>query len=155
MRFLYLFLLIVCFVWSCMQDLFAAGHVQVLVSTSTLVCTHHGPPKIMGRFYTVIMLFSLFFRRGVWICLRTPSSLRALRYSVLAIWRVFRHVIPFDLINLWCVYPFFQVYSPEKGKWVELSPQDVLQMLGRAGRPQYDQCGEGMLSVVANLVTMF
>ncbi|KAI9874447.1 MAG: DEIH-box ATPase, partial [Watsoniomyces obsoletus] len=31
-----------------------------------------------------------------------------------------------------------QVYSPEKGSWVELSPQDVLQMLGRAGRPQYD-----------------
>jgi len=28
-----------------------------------------------------------------------------------------------------------QVYSPEKGKWMELSPQDMLQMLGRAGRP--------------------
>ncbi|CRK32138.1 hypothetical protein BN1708_018925, partial [Verticillium longisporum] len=27
-----------------------------------------------------------------------------------------------------------QIYSPEKGSWVELSPQDVLQMLGRAGR---------------------
>ena len=26
-----------------------------------------------------------------------------------------------------------QIYSPEKGRWVELSPQDVLQMLGRAG----------------------
>ncbi|KAJ5766358.1 uncharacterized protein N7511_003974 [Penicillium nucicola] len=38
-----------------------------------------------------------------------------------------------------------QVYSPEKGSWVELSPQDVLQMLGRAGRPQYDTFGEGII----------
>ncbi|ORZ39296.1 pre-mRNA-splicing helicase-like protein BRR2 [Catenaria anguillulae PL171] len=38
-----------------------------------------------------------------------------------------------------------QVYNPEKGKWVELSPQDVLQMLGRAGRPQFDTFGEGII----------
>ncbi|OZJ03702.1 hypothetical protein BZG36_03306 [Bifiguratus adelaidae] len=38
-----------------------------------------------------------------------------------------------------------QIYSPEKGRWDELSPQDVLQMLGRAGRPQYDTYGEGII----------
>jgi pre-mRNA-splicing helicase BRR2 len=38
-----------------------------------------------------------------------------------------------------------QVYSPEKGRWVELSPQDMLQMLGRAGRPQFDTFGEGII----------
>ncbi|KAG0047281.1 DEIH-box ATPase, partial [Gryganskiella cystojenkinii] len=38
-----------------------------------------------------------------------------------------------------------QVYSPEKGRWAELSPQDVLQMLGRAGRPQFDEFGEGII----------
>eukprot|EP00051_Salpingoeca_urceolata_P033013 m.18457 g.18457 ORF g.18457 m.18457 type:complete len:2150 (-) comp5725_c0_seq1:68-6517(-) len=38
-----------------------------------------------------------------------------------------------------------QIYSPEKGTWVELSALDVLQMLGRAGRPQYDTQGEGCL----------
>lgn len=38
-----------------------------------------------------------------------------------------------------------QVYSPEKGQWTELSPQDVLQMLGRAGRPQFDTYGEGAI----------
>ncbi|GMM38534.1 ATP-dependent RNA helicase [Saccharomycopsis crataegensis] len=38
-----------------------------------------------------------------------------------------------------------QVYSPEKGAWTELSPQDILQMLGRAGRPRYDKNGEGII----------
>lgn len=38
-----------------------------------------------------------------------------------------------------------QIYSPEKGRWVELGALDVLQMLGRAGRPQYDIKGEGIL----------
>ena len=38
-----------------------------------------------------------------------------------------------------------QTYSPEVGGWVPLSPQDMLQMLGRAGRPQYDTYGEGII----------
>ena len=38
-----------------------------------------------------------------------------------------------------------QIYSPDKGRWTELSALDVLQMLGRAGRPQYDTRGEGIL----------
>jgi pre-mRNA-splicing helicase BRR2 len=39
-----------------------------------------------------------------------------------------------------------QIYDPEKGNWVELSPQDVLQMMGRAGRFGYGQnVGEGII----------
>ncbi|KAJ8971261.1 hypothetical protein NQ317_011620, partial [Molorchus minor] len=38
-----------------------------------------------------------------------------------------------------------QIYNPEKGRWIELGALDVLQMLGRAGRPQYDTKGEGIL----------
>jgi len=42
-----------------------------------------------------------------------------------------------------------QVYSPDKGKWTELSMMDVMQMLGRAGRPQFmgraDDFGEGII----------
>uniref|UniRef100_A0A7S2ZN48 Uncharacterized protein n=1 Tax=Rhodosorus marinus TaxID=101924 RepID=A0A7S2ZN48_9RHOD len=38
-----------------------------------------------------------------------------------------------------------QIYSPEKGRWTELSPLDVMQMMGRAGRPQYDTHGEGIM----------
>ncbi|CAH9061484.1 unnamed protein product [Cuscuta epithymum] len=38
-----------------------------------------------------------------------------------------------------------QIYNPEKGAWTELSPLDVMQMLGRAGRPQFDTAGVGIV----------
>lgn len=38
-----------------------------------------------------------------------------------------------------------QVYDPEKGRWAELSPLDMMQMIGRAGRPQHDTEGEGII----------
>mmetsp|Transcript_57678 Transcript_57678/g.103593 ORF Transcript_57678/g.103593 Transcript_57678/m.103593 type:complete len:2173 (-) Transcript_57678:154-6672(-) len=38
-----------------------------------------------------------------------------------------------------------QVYNPEKGAWAELSPMDMMQMIGRAGRPQYDKAGHGII----------
>ncbi|KAF8427210.1 hypothetical protein L210DRAFT_1061416 [Boletus edulis BED1] len=38
-----------------------------------------------------------------------------------------------------------QIYNPERGRWVELSSQDILQMLGHAGQPRYDTYGEGII----------
>ncbi|KAL3697093.1 hypothetical protein R1sor_011169 [Riccia sorocarpa] len=72
------------------EDLFADGHIQVLVSTATLAWGVNLPA------HTVII-------KGT------------------------------------------QIYNPEKGSWTELSPLDVMQMLGRAGRPQYDTNGLGII----------
>ncbi|OIT21539.1 dexh-box atp-dependent rna helicase dexh12 [Nicotiana attenuata] len=73
-----------------MEELFADGHVQVLVSTTTLAWGVNLPA------HTVII-------KGT------------------------------------------TIYNPEKAAWTELSPLDVMQMLGRAGRPQYDTNGEGII----------
>lgn len=39
-----------------------------------------------------------------------------------------------------------QIYSPEKGQWIELSHLDIMQMMGRAGRVGYGTAtGEGII----------
>lgn len=75
---------------SVVEDLFAQGHLKVLVSTATLAWGVNLPA------HTVVI-------KGT------------------------------------------ETYSPERGIWVQLSPQDILQMLGRAGRPRYDKSGEGVI----------
>lgn len=72
------------------EDLFGAGHIQVLVSTATLAWGVNLPAH----------------------CVIIKGT---------------------------------QIYNPEKGRWVELSLLDVMQMFGRAGRPQYDTFGEGII----------
>ncbi len=91
------------------EELFADGHLQVLVSTATLAWGVNLPAH-SGRFFVffVFALFLLTFSRAV-------------------------------------IIKGTQVYNPEKGRWTELSGLDLMQMLGRAGRPQYDTMGEGVL----------
>lgn len=38
-----------------------------------------------------------------------------------------------------------QLYNPKAGGFVELSMLDVMQIFGRAGRPQFDSSGEGII----------
>ena len=38
-----------------------------------------------------------------------------------------------------------QIYNPDKGGFVNIGILDVLQIFGRAGRPQYDTSGEAMI----------
>ena len=38
-----------------------------------------------------------------------------------------------------------QIYNLKKGRWVELSCQDILQMLGHAGQPPSDTYGESII----------
>ena len=47
-----------------------------------------------------------------------------------------------------------QVYSPEKGAWQELGPLGVMQMFGRAGRPQFDFDGGGQGIIITTLAEM-
>ena len=48
-----------------------------------------------------------------------------------------------------------QIYSAEKGGFVEMSMQDVLQCFGRAGRPQFDTSGEGIIITTHDKVSHY
>lgn len=85
---------------SLVENAFAAGHLKVLVSTSTLAWGVNLPA------HTVII-------KGT------------------------------------------QMYNAEKGDWCELSPLDILQMLGRAGRVQYDTQGEGIIITQHSQLTYY
>jgi len=43
-----------------------------------------------------------------------------------------------------CVWQGTQIYDAKKGSFVDLGILDVMQIFGRAGRPQYDTYGHGM-----------
>lgn len=45
-----------------------------------------------------------------------------------------------------------KLYNPEKGGFVDLGISDVMQIFGRAGRPQYDTSGEGIIITHHNSV---
>jgi len=38
-----------------------------------------------------------------------------------------------------------QIFNPEKSRWTEIGMLDILQMLGRAGRPQFERAAYGVL----------
>ena len=109
------------------EDLFGDGHIQVLVSTATLAWGVNLPA------HTVII-------KG------TQVGARAALYTQQHLLALLPTVSP---IALDC--PLFspslppQIYNPVKSAWDELSPQDVMQMMGRAGRPQFDSFGEGII----------
>ncbi|XXG84546.1 hypothetical protein AAC387_Pa10g2047 [Persea americana] len=65
----------------------------------------------------------------------TDGSIQVLVFTTALAWGVNQHAHT-------VIIKGSQIYNPEKGAWTELGPLDVMQMLGRAGRPQYDYYGE-------------
>src|SRR5260370_27460546 len=53
--------------------------------------------------------------------------------------------IPLLIIYISVIIKGTQVYNSSKGKFVDLSVLDVLQIFGRAGRPGMESSGEGYI----------
>lgn len=47
------------------------------------------------------------------------------------------------------------MYDSKKGSFVDLSMLDVLQIFGRAGRPQYDKSGEAFIITTHDKVALY
>lgn len=53
------------------------------------------------------------------------------------------------------LYSGTEIYDPERGGFVDLSVLDVLQIFGRAGRPQYDNSGHAILITQQKSLNMY
>lgn len=131
---------------SLVEDLFADGHVQVhiLLTLESVICV-----SIRSKAVHMLMVHSMHMThalhaashqdwrsgRQIWHCL--PHAQVLVSTATLA-WGV---NLPAHMV----IIKGTQVYSPEKGTWTELGALDVMQMFGRAGRPQYDTFGEGII----------
>ncbi len=52
-------------------------------------------------------------------------------------------------------YTGTELYDSKKGSFVDLSMLDVLQIFGRAGRPQYDKSGEAFIITTHDKVALY
>ena len=48
-----------------------------------------------------------------------------------------------------------ELYDSKKGNFVDLSMLDVLQIFGRAGRPQYDKSGEAFIITTHDKLSIY
>ncbi|KHN74055.1 Putative U5 small nuclear ribonucleoprotein helicase [Toxocara canis] len=116
------------------EDLFADRHLQVLVSTATLAWGVNLPA------HTVIIKGTQIYspELGRWSELGALDVMQVLVSTATLAWGV-------NLPAHTVIIKGTQIYSPELGRWSELGALDVMQMLGRAGRPQYDSKGKGIM----------
>eukprot|EP00887_Chlorella_sp_A99_P002917 scaffold6.g2917.t1 len=123
------------------EDLFGDGHIQ-----ASLLCAQLGScgkGRVADRQAVAALLQH---GRGspadlgnVALSLRSTSALSQVLVSTATLaWGV-------NLPAHTVIIKGTQVYNPVKGAWAELSPLDVMQMFGRAGRPQFDTFGEGII----------
>lgn len=57
--------------------------------------------------------------------------------------------------SYWCVSKGTQIYDAKKGSFVDLGILDVMQIFGRAGRPQYDTFGHGTIITTHNKLSHY
>ena len=54
-----------------------------------------------------------------------------------------------------CIIKGTSIYSPEKGTYIDLGHAQLLQMIGRAGRPGFDEFGRGIVITFSNLLSHY
>jgi len=100
------------------EQLFECGLIKVLFCTATLAWGVNLPAHTV-----IIKGFLMYFFNS---CMYLSWSL--------CLW------LSLKLFYI-CMYAGTELYDPERGGFVDLSILDVLQIFGRAGRPQYDTTG--------------
>ena len=73
------------------------------------------------------------------------STIYISMYNILYLYLSLSHTHKLSLSLSTSLLQGTQVYNAQKGSFIDLGILDVLQIFGRAGRPQYDTYGEGTI----------
>ncbi|KAG6412853.1 hypothetical protein SASPL_125545 [Salvia splendens] len=109
------------------ERLFSEGLLKVLVCTATLAWGVNLPAHtVVIKFFLVLIVFLNLLLEELFPLVHDMSARSFKDKSALS-------------------FDGTQIYDPKAGGWRDLGMLDVMQIFGRAGRPQFDKSGEGII----------
>jgi hypothetical protein len=139
------------------ESLFQYGLIRVLCCTATLAWGVNLPAHtviIKGKYVSLWKNVNRYYFRIYWKCYTYILNLFSNGFF-------YQHPYIFIYLYIYILYIYIlyllllcnislvgtELYDPERGGFVDLSILDVLQIFGRAGRPQYDNTGNILIFI--------